>query len=172
MSDLEVTRLDRDLVLRAKQLLDLCQEKGLTVVTAESCTGGLVAAVLTEAPGSSKVVEGGFVTYSNHAKKTCLGVPQDLLEKHGAVSAPVARAMAEGALRGSEARLSVSITGIAGPAGGTEEKPVGLVHFGAMRRGEAPAHRERRYGDIGRAGIRRASILDALDFLEDLARQP
>lgn len=168
---LEVTKLDVDLVLKAKRVLDACKPAGLTVVTAESCTGGLVASVLTEAPGSSDVVDGGFVTYSNEAKAACLGVPRALLETHGAVSKPVAKAMAAGALAHSTADLSVAITGIAGPSGGSAEKPVGLVHFAACRKGGEPVHQERRFGDIGRAAVRRASVVVALEMLEALAAQ-
>jgi nicotinamide-nucleotide amidase len=168
---LECTRLDTALVAQAMRLLQVCEAKGLHVVTAESCTGGLVAGVLTEAPGSSVVVEGGFVTYSNRAKHDVLGVPDEMLEAYGAVSEPVARAMADGALRETpQADLAVAITGIAGPGGGTEGKPVGLVHFGAARRGGPRLHRERRFGDIGRGAVRRASIVVALEILEELAQ--
>jgi nicotinamide-nucleotide amidase len=166
---IEYTRLDRDLVEKAMQVLDLCKRRGLHVVTAESCTGGLLAGVLTEAPGASDVVVGGFVTYSNSAKQACLGVPETLLKLHGAVSEPVARAMAEGALQHSPANLAVSVTGIAGPGGGSEEKPIGLVHFGAARRDGPRLHRERRFGDIGRGAVRRASIVVALEMLAELA---
>ena len=120
------------LVAQAAALLAACRERGLKIATAESCTGGLIAAILTEVPGSSDVVERGFVTYSNEAKTEMLGVPAALVEQHGAVSA-VARAMAEGALAHSRADIVVSVTGVAGPGGGTPLKPVGLVHFGAMR---------------------------------------
>jgi nicotinamide-nucleotide amidase len=168
-ADLEFTRIDKALILAAWDLLDLCKTKGLTVVTAESCTGGLVAAALTDAPGASKVVDGGFVTYSNEAKRTCLNVPADMLETYGAVSEQVARAMAEGALQASPADITVSITGIAGPEGGTPEKPVGLVHFAAARRGGRVLHREKRFGDIGRGPVRRASAMEAISLLAEIA---
>ena len=112
---------------KAARLLDICRARGSRIVTAESCTGGLVAGLLTELPGSSDVVERGFVTYSNAAKQECLGVSAALLQQYGAVSEPVARAMAEGALVHSRTDLAVSVTGVAGPGGGTEEKPVGTV---------------------------------------------
>ncbi len=114
-----------DLVETASTLLDVCRRAGLTIATAESCTGGLVAALLTEIPGSSDVFDRGFVTYSNAAKQDLLGVPGDLLADFGAVSEPVARAMAEGALNFSSAKISIAITGVAGPGGGTALKPVG-----------------------------------------------
>jgi nicotinamide-nucleotide amidase len=156
---------------QATQLLALCRDKKLRIVTAESCTGGLVAATLTEIAGSSDVFERGFVTYSNDAKQMMLGVPAALLEQFGAVSRQTAEAMASGALANSPADLAVAITGIAGPGGATEEKPVGLVHFAACRRGGSPVHRERRFGDIGRSQIRSASVGEALTLLQELAEQ-
>jgi nicotinamide-nucleotide amidase len=167
--NLEFSRIDKALIIAAWDLLDLCKAKGFTVVTAESCTGGLVAAALTDAPGASKVVDGGFVTYSNEAKQTVLKVPQKLLDTHGAVSEQVARAMAEGALASSPADLAVSITGIAGPEGGTPEKPVGLVHFAAARRGGPVIHREKRFGDPGRGQIRRDAAMEAIALLGEIA---
>ena len=151
---------------RAAALLDAYKAKGLKIATAESCTGGLVAALLTEISGSSAVVERGFVTYSNEAKTDLVGVPADLIAAHGAVSEPVARAMAEGALAHSRADVTVGITGVAGPTGGTTTKPVGLVHFGLARKGVATLHLERRYGDLGRETIRRRAVEDALSLLE------
>jgi nicotinamide-nucleotide amidase len=168
--ELEFTRIDKALIEAAAALHDLLGPLGLTVVTAESCTGGLVAAALTDAPGASKVVEGGFVTYSNDAKQRCLNVPKDLLDRYGAVSEQVARAMAEGALESSPADLSVSITGIAGPEGGTAAKPVGLVHFAAARRGGPVIHHEQRFGDIGRGPVRRNSAMQAIAMLAEIAR--
>lgn len=121
----------------ATELLERYRRAGLKLATAESCTGGLVAATLTAIPGSSDVVERGFATYSNEAKEKMLGVPRITLLSYGAVSEPVARAMAEGALAESLADIAVSITGVAGPGGGSAEKPVGLVHFGCARRGRS-----------------------------------
>ena len=134
--------------------------------TAESCTGGLIAGLLTEIPGSSDMLERGFVVYSNAAKEELLGVPPATLAKHGAVSAETARAMAEGALAKSRAHIAVSVTGIAGPDGGTAAKPVGLVHFACARRGAPTVAREERFGDIGREAVRLASVRVGLDLLE------
>ena len=133
----------------------------------KSCTGGLVAGLLTEIPGSSAVVERGFVTYSNEAKTELLGVPAELIAAHGAVSEAVARAMAEGALARSHADVAVAITGIAGPAGGTAAKPVGLVHFALASKGRPTRHLERRYGDLGRGAVRRSAVGDALRLLDE-----
>jgi nicotinamide-nucleotide amidase len=155
---------------RAAALLHACRERGWMVATAESCTGGLVAALLTDIPGSSDVVERGFVTYSNDAKTEMLGVPADLIAAQGAVSEAVARAMAEGALAHSRADVAVSITGVAGPGGGSAAKPVGLVHFGLAVKGRSTMHRERRYGGLGRAEIRAAAVEDALALLEAAMR--
>jgi nicotinamide-nucleotide amidase len=152
----------------AARVIAACRERGLTLATAESCTGGLVAGALTDIPGSSEVLDRGYVTYSNAAKASMLGVPSATLIAHGAVSRQTAEAMAEGALTLSRADLAVAITGIAGPGGGTPEKPVGLVHLAAAR-GAQLAHRERRYGDIGRDEVRRRSVLEALAMLEQLA---
>jgi nicotinamide-nucleotide amidase len=153
---------------RATAIIASARAAGLKLVTAESCTGGLVAGLLTEIPGSSAVVDRGFVTYSNEAKTEMLGVPAELIAELGAVSGEVALAMALGALDGSHADIAVSITGIAGPGGGSEAKPVGLVHFAAARTGHATVGLERRFGDLGRAGIRLASVIQALDLIEVL----
>ncbi|GAN48565.1 nicotinamide-nucleotide amidase [Methylobacterium sp. PvP062] len=158
---------DAELLARAEALVAAYAADGRTVATAESCTGGLVAGLLTAVPGSSAVLERGFVTYSNEAKAEAIGVPMDLIRRHGAVSEAVARAMAAGALAASRASVAVAITGIAGPGGGSAEKPVGLVHFGLGQRDGETRHLERRYGDLGRAGIRRAAVADALGLLED-----
>jgi nicotinamide-nucleotide amidase len=155
-----------DLRDRAAALLDGYRQKGLRIATAESCTGGLVAALLTEISGSSAVVERGFVTYSNDAKTELIGVPAELIAAHGAVSEPVARAMAEGALTHSRADVTVAITGVAGPTGGTATKPVGLVHFGLARKSAPTIHLERRYGDLGRENVRRRAVEDAMSLLE------
>ena len=156
---------EADLTTRATALLSDARAAGVMVATAESCTGGLVAGFLTEIAGSSDVVERGFVTYSNAAKTEVLGVPAALIATHGAVSASVAIAMAEGALSASRADLAVSITGVAGPGGGSAEKPVGLVHFGCARRGGPTVHRECRFGDIGRRQVRLESVAVALELL-------
>ena len=162
--------LDDALLVRAEALVTAYAAAGLRVATAESCTGGLVAGVLTAVPGSSAVLERGFVTYSNEAKAEAIGVAADLIAAHGAVSEPVARAMAEGALARSRADVAVAITGIAGPGGGSDLKPVGLVHFGLAARGRPVLHRERRYGDPGRAEIRRLAVAEALDLLDAALR--
>ena len=140
------------------------------VATAESCTGGLVAAALTEIPGSSDVVDRGFVTYSDDAKRAMLGVPAATLKRHGAVSAQTAKAMAAGALKNSRADLAVSITGIAGPGGGSKQKPVGLVYFAAASRDGRRIARKRLYGAIGRRRVRLRSVLEALALLQLLSR--
>jgi nicotinamide-nucleotide amidase len=155
----------------AARVLDVCRAHGLKVATAESCTGGLVAGALTEIPGSSDVLDRGFVTYSNAAKETMLGVPASILERHGAVSRETADAMAAGALAMSNADLAVAITGIAGPGGGSAEKPVGLVHFAAAARDGRRLHREKRYGDVGRSAVRRAAVAEALALLELLSER-
>jgi nicotinamide-nucleotide amidase len=159
-----------DIRMAASRVLDLCRERRWMVATAESCTGGLVAAALTEIPGSSDVVERGFVTYSNEAKEGMLGVPQETLQKHGAVSAETAAAMARGALARSRADLVIAITGIAGPSGGSVDKPVGLVYFTAAARDGRVLAREKKFGDIGRAAVRAKSVLEALSMLESLAK--
>jgi nicotinamide-nucleotide amidase len=145
-----------------------CKRQKLKIATAESCTGGLVAGALTEIPGSSAVVDRGFVAYSNPAKTEMLGVDAALIARDGAVSQSVACAMAEGALTHSAADLAVAITGIAGPDGGTAEKPVGLVHFAAVRRGKPTVHRERRFTEKGRSAIRLAAAREALELLRSL----
>jgi nicotinamide-nucleotide amidase len=152
----------------ARTVLDTAREKKLRIATAESCTGGLIAGLLTEIPGSSEVLERGFVTYSNKAKEEMLGVPQALIGKQGAVSEAVARAMAEGALANSSAQLAVAVTGIAGPGGGTKLKPVGLVHIAACREGSTVLHEEHRFGDIGRTNVRLKSVETALLLLREL----
>ena len=155
-----------DISHQAALVVALASARGIMLATAESCTGGLVAAALTAVAGSSAALDRGFVTYSNAAKSDMIDVPPDLIARHGAVSEPVARAMALGAVARSAASVSVSITGVAGPGGGTSEKPVGLVHFAAV----GPAgtiHIEQRYGDIGREAIRLASVRQALTLLEN-----
>lgn len=161
--------MNADLRLAATALLDLCRARGLKIATAESCTGGLVAGALTDIAGSSDVLDRGFVTYSNEAKQQMLGVSANILRDHGAVSRETAEAMARGALGKADADIVVSITGIAGPGGGSAEKPVGLVHFAAASRGGALTHAERRYGDIGREQVRHKSVLQALAMLSVMA---
>ncbi len=151
--------------VKANTLYVKTKSKGLRVATAESCTGGMVSAAITELPGVSEVFDRGFVTYSNEAKKDMLGVSAAILAAHGAVSEETARAMALGALERSLADIAVSITGVAGPGGGSPEKPVGLVHFACARRGGGVVHVERRYGPLSRHQIRQASAAQALDLL-------
>jgi nicotinamide-nucleotide amidase len=160
--------IDEELRAAARDVLDACRARNLKLAVAESCTGGLLAAALTEIPGSSDVLDRGFVTYSNAAKQAMLGVPASVLETQSAVSKETAEAMAAGALQRSGADVTAAVTGVAGPGGGTAAKPVGLVHFAAARRGGRLLQRERRYGDLGRAEIRRRSVLDALAMLAEL----
>jgi nicotinamide-nucleotide amidase len=165
-----------ELLARAEKLLADARAKGLKIASAESCTGGLVAGLLTEIPGSSDVFSCGFVTYSNQAKQDLLGVPTSLLEKDGAVSASVARAMALGALQHSQADIAVAITGIAGPGGGTATKPVGTVYiaYGARPALDIPLAQagidvsKCEFGDIGRSLVRLKSVKIALSMLEHL----
>lgn len=156
-----------DIIADATALVAALKERQLMLALAESCTGGLVAGVLTEVPGSSDILDRGFVTYSNEAKISMLGVRAELITQHGAVSAEVARAMAEGALAHSRADLAIAITGIAGPGGGTATKPVGLVHFAVAQRGAPALHRDRQYHVPGRTAIRLAAVRDALDLLSE-----
>lgn len=170
---------DKELVAVVEQFLAICRKRKLTVATAESCTGGLLAAYLTALPGSSDMFERGFVTYSNEAKTELLNVPAKLIKKHGAVSKAVALAMAGGALARSKAHLALAVTGIAGPDGGTKRKPAGLVHIAAALR-EAAAepesvrlrHRECRFGAIGRDNVRLESIRAALSLALPLISSP
>ncbi len=159
----------KDLVSKAKQVLSFCRSRGLTVATAESCTGGLIAATLTEVAGSSDVVDRGYVTYSNAAKTELLGVPAKDIATHGAVSKIVAIRMSEGARKRARVDIAVSVTGIAGPGGGSAAKPVGLVHLACARAGRPTLHR-RVVLKGGRAGIRRQSVAIALAMLLRQAR--
>ena len=149
----------------ARAVLAAADEKSLTLATAESCTGGLIAAALTEIPGSSNAFDRGFVTYSNNAKRDLLGVPGDLIVDLGAVSEPVARSMAEGAMVMADVDVAVAVTGVAGPGGGTELKPVGLVHIACARKGENIVHDVFRFGDIGRSEIRLKTAAEALQMM-------
>jgi nicotinamide-nucleotide amidase len=166
-----VERIVTQAALRAAatSVLQRARSNGLKIATAESCTGGLVAAALTEIAGSSDVVDCGFVTYSNDAKHVMLGVPTTTLQRHGAVSAETAAAMAKGALQHSLADIAVAITGIAGPGGGSKQKPIGLVHFAAERRNGRRVARVKRYGNIGRSQVRKRSVAEALRLLRLLA---
>lgn len=154
-----------ELTMSAVGVLDAAREFDLKIATAESCTGGLIAGLLTEIPGSSDVVDCGFVTYSNEAKHKLLGVPNELISSKGAVSEEVARAMAEGALDRSKADVAVSVTGVAGPGGGTEDKPVGLVWFSCARWAHETIVLEKRFGSLSREDIRLLTIETALDML-------
>lgn len=155
-----------DIVDLAASVIEATAARGWTVATAESCTGGLVAGALTEVAGSSAVMDRGFVTYSNAAKTALLGVPDAVLAQHGAVSEAVARAMATGAHDRSGATLAVSITGIAGPGGGSSGKPVGLVHF-ACAGPRGVVHACHAFGELGREGVRLAAVCVALSMLRD-----
>jgi nicotinamide-nucleotide amidase len=150
------------LVQDAAGLFERLKAQGLRLVTAESCTGGLIAAALAAVPGASSVLERGFVTYSNAAKVELLGVPAELIDRRGAVSEAVALAMVDGALKHSPADIALAVTGIAGPAGGTAEKPVGLVHIAAARRNGPRLHEEHRFGDIGRHRVQAETAIAAL----------
>jgi nicotinamide-nucleotide amidase len=162
---------DEELRAASVKLLDLCKGKELTLATAESCTGGLVAATLSEIPGSSFVLDRGFVTYSNKAKQQMLGVTPATIDVYGAVSTECAEEMAKGALAHASVDLAISITGIAGPTGAVLGKPIGLVYFcAASRSGRVIAH-DRKYGDIGRSNVRRQSVLQALSMLQELAEK-
>jgi len=151
----------------ARLLVDEAQSRRLRIVTAESCTGGLVSSAITAVSGASEVFDRGLITYSNRAKQDLLGIAGDMLADYGAVSEPVARMMAEGALENSNAHISVAITGVAGPSGGTEMKPVGLVHLATARSNQSVVHRVERFGDIGRENIQLAAVQIALEMLRD-----
>ena len=159
---------DAVLLRSAEDLLAAMRAKKLKLATAESCTGGLLSGLLTEIPGSSDVFDRGFVTYSNEAKEKMLGIPRALIERYGAVSEQAARAMAEGALHYAPADVSVAITGVAGPDGGTAEKPVGLVHFAAARCGRDTVHEAQRFGNIGRGEVRMKSLAVALELIRKI----
>ena len=157
---------------RCRALVEAGRARGAVIVTAESCTGGLVAGALTAVAGSSAIFDRGFVTYSNEAKQEMLGVASDLIAVHGAVSEVCARAMAAGALQRSRATIAVSITGIAGPGGGSADKPVGLVHFACAVRSGLVRHVERRFADEGRDAIRQAAVDVALRLIEEALADP
>lgn len=155
-----------ELTQRTAHMLELAQKNNIMLATVESCTGGLLAGLITEISGSARVFERGFVTYSDRAKTSLVGVPPELIEAHGAVSEPVARAMAEGGLSKAGVQLAVAITGVAGPTGGSPAKPVGLVHFAAAAENAETLHEKRNFGSIGRSAIRLASLEVALDLFE------
>ena len=157
--------------LRAEslRLIELCRAAELKVATAESCTGGLLAAAVTELSGASHVFDWGVVTYSNHAKTNLLGVPRELIEQHGAVSSEVAAAMVNGALARSGANIAVAITGVAGPGGGTKEKPVGLVHIAASRLGRPPLEATHHFAGFDRGATRFAAVQHAIRMLMEQA---
>src|SRR4051812_34657570 len=160
-----------DLTERARNVVDLCRQRRLTICTAESCTGGLLSGVVTEIPGSSDVLERGFVTYSNEAKREILGVTPALLEEFGAVSPEVAEAMAAGALARSRAILTIAITGIAGPGGGSPQKPVGLVYIALARRGGRLFAERRLFENMDRTAVRLASLRRGLELIEAQAEE-
>ncbi|BCW89163.1 Putative competence-damage inducible protein [Alphaproteobacteria bacterium SO-S41] len=155
-----------ELLAQSAHLLETCRKAGRTISVAESCTGGLLSGVLTEIAGSSDVFERGFITYSNAAKRDLLGVPGDLIADYGAVSEQVARAMAEGALTYAQTDMTASVTGVAGPGGGSPMKPVGHVHFAAARKGHPTLHEVRDFGDQGRGTIRLLSVGVALALMQ------
>lgn len=163
---------DSEIVERASELLDLCRRSRATLATVESCTGGLISGALTAIAGSSDVVLGGLVTYSNDAKTALANVRPHLLMTHGAVSPEVARAMADGGQERLGATITLSVTGVAGPGGGSEAKPVGLVHFGCAVAGRTTRHEEKRFGARSRDEIRRLSVLHALDLALRAAAAP
>jgi nicotinamide-nucleotide amidase len=163
---IEFTKIDQAIVRRAADVLALAKRANFTIVTAESCTGGLLASVLSEAPGAGERLQGGFVVYTKQHKSIALGVPRDLLQRESAVSEAVARALADGALAHSIADISVSITGVAGPAPDEDGNPVGLAHFAAARRGFATIHVRRDFGDIGRGAIRYGAVMEAMALIE------
>lgn len=150
---------------RAIAVLEACRARGILLATAESCTGGLIAASLTDIGGSSDVVDRGFITYSNEAKHAMLGIPMEVIAAHGAVSQEVALAMAAGALKHSRAGIAVAVTGVAGPGGGSAAKPVGLVWFGVALKGQAPQAVHHVFPDRGRANIRQNAVETALDLV-------
>lgn len=157
---------------QATDVLNACRKRGIMIATAESCTGGLIAGALTDIAGSSDVVDRGFVTYSNEAKHEMIGVPLALINRVGAVSKEVAIAMAEGALAHSCADISIAVTGIAGPGGGSDEKPVGLVHIASARKGHTTLHQECRFGEKSRTDIRHETVIAALALVLEALKRP
>jgi nicotinamide-nucleotide amidase len=164
--DLDFVRIDEGLVERAIAVLEVLHRHGRKVVSAESCTGGLIATVLSEAPGAAEHFEGGFVVYTPEQKFFSLRIPPALIERHGTVSAEIAVAMAEGALQASTADIAVSVTGVAGPEPDEQGNPVGLVYFGCARRGAMSFHERREFGDRGRSAIRYAAAAEGLAIVQ------
>ncbi len=160
--------LNSEIISQAESILTLARNQNFRLVTAESCTGGLIAGALTAVAGSSDVVDRGFVTYSNEAKAEMLGVPTEMLAEHGAVSEPVARAMAYGALVNSLADVSVAVTGIAGPGGGSDEKPVGLVHLAVAKRLNSVVRTRREVFPGDRTDVRHATVMTAFAMMRDI----
>lgn len=152
----------------AAEVLQMARDRGYHLATAESCTGGLIMAALTEIAGSSDVVDRGFITYTNRAKIEILGVAGQIIRNHGAVSAECARAMASGALNASAATFALSVTGVAGPGGGTTDKPVGLVHMACAGRDGSLSDEKHLFGDIGRTKVRDATVIAALKLFRKL----
>ena len=163
--ELDFVRIDARLVERAVAVLKALERRGAKAVSAESCTGGLIATVLSEAPGAAEHFEGGFVVYTPAQKFAALGIPPELIEDHGTVSRQVAEAMAEGALRRSEADIAIAVTGVAGPETDEKGNPVGLVYFGCARRGLKPFHKRCEFGNLGRSAVRYAAATEALLIL-------
>ena len=158
--------MSKDHAALAAEVLDLARSQGVMIATAESCTGGLIIGALTDIAGSSDVVDRGFITYSNEAKQDMLGVRAETLAAHGAVSAQTAVEMAAGALARSRATLAIAVTGIAGPGGGSAEKPVGLVWFGLARTGQPAVAEAKVFAGLDRAGVRAATVAHALELLK------
>ncbi|MBS8259443.1 CinA family protein [Roseibium polysiphoniae] len=161
-----------DQLPKAESIVADARRKGLIIATAESCTGGLIAGLLTEVPGSSAVIDRGFVTYSNEAKQEMLGVPFETLEAVGAVSRETAIAMAEGALKNSHADMAVSVTGIAGPGGGSSQKPVGTVHLALAAKNQKTEHLAAQFGDLGRDEVRLQAVVKALELISNSINSP
>jgi nicotinamide-nucleotide amidase len=166
-----IVAVDHQLAARAERILAFAKQKGWTIVTAESCTCGMLATLLSKAEGASQHLHGGFVTYTKQNKTAALGVPRGILDRQGAVCEPVARAMAEGALTRSPADLSIAVTGVAGPGTDDDGNPVGLVHLAATRRGQPTLHVKKSYGDLDRETILQRAMLDALQLLQDAAER-
>ncbi|GAB4353246.1 MAG: CinA family protein [Oricola sp.] len=164
------TGIPDDVAERVGALLDMCKRRKIMIATAESCTGGLVSGTLTAISGSSAMLDRGYVTYSNEAKSDLLGVPADMIERNGAVSGEVAAAMAEGALARANADLTIAVTGIAGPEGGTDLKPVGLVWFGCAANWAPTFVHKTVFPNEGRAFVRHAAVMTAIEILTETAK--